>query len=128
MDEVLLTTRLDNDDAIHETFMDEVQKLAANLTGNCVLNAPLGYMLDQRSLACCEFTRFSNHFISLLEFGTANTVCAYNHTKISDSYRVIDFCEDKNLWLEGINGRNLINTMPKNGVPVKWASIKSNFI
>lgn len=125
---VLLTTRLDSDDALHKNFVEEVQKAAKKQKHSCALDAVLGYKLNQLTLDCFEVKCESNHFISLIEFGTSQTAFRCNHMEISNKFPVVSFCADKPLWVEGFHGGNVLNKEPRYGKRVYWDEVKKDFM
>jgi hypothetical protein len=125
---VLLTTRLDNDDMFHKDFVAEVQKEAKGQTKACALNAFSGYNMDQQNLRCYRHSVLANHFLSLLEFGTRRTVYCRHHNDFPEFYPTLNFCTGKPLWVEGVNGENLVNKVKPNGKAIAWRDIRHDFL
>lgn len=123
----LLTTRLDNDDALHCDFVNQVQKIAKRQTAICALNAPCGYNLDQKNLICYPLYKRSNQFISLLEFGTFSTVYCRDHPRIGKEFRTLEFAVNTPMWIQGINGTNIWNRIREKQNPVSWLKVRCYF-
>lgn len=128
LDPVLLTTRIDSDDAFHKDFVKEVQHAARQQKHSCALDAPLGYSLDQNVFECFLYQSHLNHFITLLEYGTSRTVFCTMHSSLGNEFPVVQFCKDKPLWLEGVNGKNISNRLRRSKNVVRWRDVKSNFL
>jgi len=129
IDNILLTTRLDNDDMLHMDFVYETQQVATEQKFTCALDAPLGYNLEQTTLNCYQQYSESNHFLSLLEFGTYETIYCKQHNSIVEKFKIIQFCTQKHLWVEGVNGNNLVNTHKlRNNKKINWNDVEKNFL
>ena len=100
----VITTRLDNDDAICSDFMQSVQNSFTGQAG-IALNFPNGF-------AWCEGKVFdnilrSNPFVSLVENrGSCETVWFYRHTEIGRAAELRQV-EHRGAWLRVIHNRNL---------------------
>jgi hypothetical protein len=126
-DNKLLTTRLDNDDALHADFVNQVQKIAKRQNSICALDAPCGYNLDQKKLICYPLYKKSNQFISLLEFNPFLTVYCREHPHIGKEFRTLNLSENTPMWIQGINDTNIWNRIRDNRNPISWLDIKHNF-
>ncbi|MEP6950691.1 MAG: GlcNAc-transferase family protein [Ginsengibacter sp.] len=125
---VLLTTRIDSDDAFHKDFVKEVQSAAKQQKYSCALDAPLGYSLDQNTLDCFLYKSHRNHFITLLEYGTCRTVFCTMHALMDREFPVVQFCRDKPLWTEGTNGKNISNRLRRSDDVIQWNEVRQNFL
>jgi len=112
-DDVLITTRLDNDDAIHETFIERVQELVKKIgpKGVIGINFPFGYCYKH---GAGDVTRigpdYGTTFISIASYGTGFTVHNLDNTRIP---RKIPTVQDdgKEMWVRIIHDKNLSNYM-----------------
>ncbi len=102
----LISTRLDNDDAICRTFVESVQ---SHFRGQAFefLNFTNGYVWCDGSIRAAQHG--SNPFISLVE-STADysTVYCGNHMELGQQGPVVQIAEPA-AWLQVIHGRNLAN-------------------
>jgi hypothetical protein len=104
--EYLLTTRLDNDDAIHESFVDVVQKQFTRQAGEAI-NITHGYQLYGKK---AYYRRhWGNPFISLIE-RSANpaTVFARNHDELGTIAHIKQI-KDFRGWAQIIHQNNAFN-------------------
>lgn len=104
----LLTTRLDNDDAVCRRFVERVQeKFTANGQTE-FLNFTHGYILQERSLY--QVQEPSNAFITMVEpLGTTlQTVMVGDHTKLSERGPVRQI-DGQPGWVMVVHGRNVMN-------------------
>ncbi|QLA17683.1 glycosyltransferase [Desulfolutivibrio sulfoxidireducens] len=112
--EWLLTTRLDNDDALARNFMHTVQEAARDILaqhqfpGNrCYMNLPNGLQYHKRALYA--FTDPTNAFVSLLEpAASPKTVFWVDHPAIHTKAPVFQI-EAPPLWLQTVHGTNVYN-------------------
>lgn len=112
----LLSTRLDNDDALHENFVRLVQsKIAYRKDEALVIDAPNGYRLDLEKKWVYERYKYCSPFISYLEKlepGTLpKTVLWFpgGHDKAFNYAPVISI--KSRTWLQVIHGDNLTNAI-----------------
>jgi|SRR5690554_3801652 len=109
-DDFIITTRLDNDDAIHQDFVSTVQSLAVE-KHETVIDLRRGYQMNL-SDDIYEFRNFDNNFnpfISLVErLDKCNTVVSKFHTDWSKSNSIIIY-EKSPLWIEIIHKKNIAN-------------------
>lgn len=106
--EYLITTRLDNDDAIHKEFIQRVQDnfIEENFL---FLNFFQGYQLIKNKLY--KFKQNPSHFISLIERYDPNsfkTVYCGSHSQLEKVGKIKNI-KTKRLYLENIHGNNFIN-------------------
>jgi hypothetical protein len=104
----LITSRLDNDDAICRTFVESVQK---NFRGQSFefLNFTNGYILDASEGSLSSGRHASNAFISLVESSAdSSTVYCGNHMEL-DRQGPISQIAHPGGWLQVVHGRNLSN-------------------
>lgn len=102
----LITTRLDNDDAIFKDFVFIIQRHFKNQEFQ-FLNFTNGYLLTSRNLYLHE--HMSNPYISLIEkLQGFKTVWCGEHNKLS-AIGPIEQITCEPAWLTVIHGRNLSN-------------------
>jgi hypothetical protein len=109
---IVITTRLDNDDAIHILFNKEVRAKANGITEATIIKFPNGLLLKNDRLY--EHHYHNNHFLSLAEPLSDNlkTVFCGNHMRITKRYPNISI-EHIPGWLEYIHDRNMKNTLER---------------
>lgn len=109
-DQTVITTRLDNDDAIHKDFIGRIQELSKGKE-RAVIDLIRGYQLniDETPNELRNHFKYYNPFISLLE-STNNfeTVFSRDHYEWSKEDQVIAY-KGERLWLEVVHRRNMIN-------------------
>jgi hypothetical protein len=113
-DKYVITTRIDNDDAIHRDFILEVQRLF-NGQNNCFIQFLYGY---QWNVAYCMLQKFyqlhGNHFSSRIEKVEkgVDTVITVDNTKISEveDVEIVNIADSKKrLWIEVVHEANIAN-------------------
>ena len=102
----LITTRLDNDDAICRTFVESVQR-CFNGQSFEFLNFTNGYVWQEGRIWSARHC--SNPFMSLIE-GTENysTIYCGNHMELSQQGAIVQI-EHPAAWLQIVHTRNLSN-------------------
>ncbi len=118
--ELVITTRMDNDDAIHMDFIKTIQELNNKKAGQ-VIDLRLGYQLDitQNKEDCRLYLNSFNPFISYIE--KANDV----HTVYSKMHKDWSLIQDitvynkKPLWIEVVHENNKLNSVRRN-FPMVW--------
>lgn len=122
-----VTTRLDNDDAIHENFILEVQEIAKTASPLTVVHFPYGLCLDlgKKNRLAQQFHPL-NQFITLVEDikqgeGDLKTVYINPHNKWGDEYIELPARKD-NLWLQVTHHGNMINEF--SGTPAFSTKLK----
>lgn len=102
----VLTTRLDNDDAIGRTFVDTLQR-AFEPSGRYVLNFPHGLILERGRIY--RVTDRSNAFATLVEpADDVRTVWARQHTDLRLLAPLRQLGSEP-MWLQVIHGDNVSN-------------------
>jgi len=118
----IITTRLDNDDAINIRFLEEIF-LAASIGTYEFINAPNGLVKSEHRYYCKSDR--SNAFISASEpVETCRTVYIDQHTRLS-RYAAIKQVPLKYAWLQMIHGDNVANRprgvrVPRGMVDRNW--------
>lgn len=109
-DDFIITSRMDNDDSIHQDFVDTIQNLAIK-KHETVIDLRKGYQLDI-SNNVYEYRNYSNSFnpfISLVESSDKfNTVLSRMHPDWKNSDSII-INEKSPLWIEVIHKKNKLN-------------------
>jgi hypothetical protein len=118
----LITTRLDNDDAICRTFVESVQRRFLGQSFE-FLNFTNGYVWSQGRVWSARHA--SNPFISLVE-STADysTVYCGNHMELHEQGQVVQIAEPAG-WLQVVHERNLSNRVW--GTPRPDAELTAEF-
>lgn len=124
----VLTTRLDNDDALHKDFMKWVQEAETFKDRDTVMHFPKGLFLElgsQTKLGAAIYPL--NQFISLREKLTGKPVTALGkaHDRWDESYH-IQALPNKDAWLQICHSHNMINSFK--GVPVFSSRLDPFFI
>lgn len=113
----IITTRLDNDDALNENYMGLVQQLF-NGQDNTYFNFTQGLVFDVRRKRLRRWRHNSNPFLSLVEKLDDNfrTVLKGKHGHVKKLGSVVQVKKDR-MWLQVIHNRNVSNGFK--GTPVK---------
>lgn len=111
---IIVTTRLDNDDLLHENFVQVVQSfIKTNGIRSGVIDIPAGYCLKIKpEPLLSQSTQFSNPFITYIEPYTSTnkllTVMDRPHYKWVYSAKTF-FIEKRRLWMQMIHEKNAFN-------------------
>ena len=112
-DEYVLTTRLDNDDAIHIEMIETLQSCFPKK--NCYINFPYGYLYDTRDEKTYLLRRNNTHFVTRIEStkGDFRTVMQGNHIHIDQLAPVYNVKTDKinPKWIEVVHNANVLNAI-----------------
>ena len=110
---VIITSRVDNDDALHCEFIQEVQAIAKSSESNdFIINFDFGYQLITKMNFLFRIKHPSNHFLTRIETDIKNfkTVMDFNHMKASVHAKIEHVAMPKKpMWLEIIHERNVSN-------------------
>ncbi|MDR2980585.1 MAG: putative rhamnosyl transferase [Bacteroidales bacterium] len=116
---VLVTTYLDNDDAISCDYIDEVQKIANEVLSNTYISFKYGLQYFVQLNIATQVRYDNNHFISFVENcsnrDTIKTVFGYGSHYYIDQYRdahvlYIDLKDEKKeKWIEIVHDNNVDN-------------------
>lgn len=125
-DDLIITTRLDNDDIIHRNFIDTIQTTFPS-EHNTVIDLQNGYqmLLTNKKIRIKEDVFYGNQFISYVEKVSANiqTVMSREHREWRRHENYLHY-KEKRLWIEVVHSKNLVNTMRNNGK--RLSSLKSS--
>lgn len=119
-DRFVITSRIDNDDAFHESMIQDVQSLFKE-KHNYFISSTYGLQYDVKKKVIARMHHENNHFISRVESLSEGieTVIFANHSNISKMAEVVYINEKKKpLWLEIIHGSNLINDLYVSSQPL----------
>ena len=110
----IITTRLDNDDAIHRDFIKNIQNTCVDDVDKILLDFPMGLCLDISGDAKLSNFRFpKNQFISLLENmkdgELPKFVFSKFHHELDEVYPIKNLLQ-KDQWLQVVHEDNLVNT------------------
>lgn len=110
----VLTTYLDNDDALNIHFIEDLQRRAADLSDGTFIYYRDGYQLftDHHYLMRIHYPR--NHFASVVEDGnpaTLKTIYGYGSHYYIDQIKgaKIEYVKDMPMWCEVIHDKNMGN-------------------
>jgi len=111
--EFILTTRFDNDDAIHLSFVDAVQKYFLKHQEETILNYPNGLQYIPQYNVLKNTTYPKSHFSTLIMKKTKDlkTALSFSHTELPNSFKTIFLKPKKRMWLEIIHSHNVVNTV-----------------
>ncbi|MGE3314272.1 MAG: glycosyltransferase [Planctomycetaceae bacterium] len=122
----VLTSRLDNDDALARSYIAKVQEVAYSITEpKAFISIRLGYTCDHGRAYCSEYV--PNAFFSLLEpFEEMSTGYAYNHHDIAKHapVRVIDGYRG---WMQVVHDANHANVGPSCAFRVRRSTLRNEF-
>lgn len=114
--DVLITTRLDSDDAIHARYAEAIQARASDFVGSrresWLLNFPRGFTLDRATGILYFAWSPRSHFHSLFERDPAatSTVLAGNHSNFHEQHPT-DQDDSLAAWVQVIHGGNVKNSL-----------------
>lgn len=113
----VITTRIDNDDLVHETFIEKMQREGSRYKAGKemkFLSFVNGLQYDKRDGQILKFDYPDNHFISLFTSSSklGNHVLQYNHALIAkENIELMYERTDIPLWVEVIHGNNVSNAL-----------------
>jgi len=122
----IITTRIDNDDCIHQNFISEIQQKFDSQPYQ-VIDIINGYSLQIKpNFMLGKKDHIFNPFISLIEKNTdPKTVWSNDHTMWKNERRVTQI-KNKRLWMSIIHEKNKVNEF--NGYAnIDWLAIKDGF-
>jgi hypothetical protein len=123
----LLTSRLDNDDAIHPDYMNIVQE-AFQDQGFEFLEMPCGFKLDETRHELYSTRYRSGPFLSLVErlAGSPKTVYCCNHTRTPE-FGPLRELNLEPAWLQIVHTHNLVNRIEHGLTRVSLSRLKVDF-
>ena len=107
--EYILTTRLDNDDALHKFFVKSLQQVQINKTK--ILEFPTGLTLNIENLELRKYSSRNNPFISLLEKvkNQENILGIYSREHGNWEGFNAEIVSNKPYWMQVIHKKNIYN-------------------
>jgi hypothetical protein len=121
----IITTRLDNDDALSRDYVALSQTLALTHVGR-YLNFPTGAQLDWRTGRVSRIEHRSSPFLSRVE-GSTHFGTVWEHSHVApELLDIMVQIPAPPMWLQGIHGRNVSNPL-KNGAPLTPETVMSLF-
>lgn len=119
----IITTRLDNDDAVARDFLSRVRQQAARLPDGSVINFTNGVALRHGRLYAASDT--SNPFTSLVEQSEgAQTIWSAKHRDLERLWNLAQV-SDASCWLQVVHGENVANRIK--GARLSDAEVLANF-
>lgn len=113
----IITSRLDNDDALGRNYIEKVQDYALTTNEDTVLYFPNGLVLDVfNEYKLAEIFYPNNQFLTLIEEykpESLKTVYFKEHNNWKSDHLVLAF-PDKNLWLQIVHSSNMLNKFSGN--------------
>lgn len=114
----VITTRIDNDDIMHRTFIEKCKKAFEKVKGTSVLTYVNGYQYDSRNDIIINYDFVNNHFLSLYVPAEEEVdhIFMYNHVRIDDSieekarHKIVERTSIP-LWVEVITETNCVNDL-----------------
>ncbi|MFR0774721.1 MAG: glycosyltransferase [Alistipes finegoldii] len=107
----LITTNLDNDDALAADAVELLQREIRFSSGKRIYSLLYGYQYftDRRFALKMRYT--NNHFLTLVEPFDAHseTIVSYRHTKAIRQQPTVYLATDKGKWLEIVHEDNVSN-------------------
>lgn len=107
-EDLIVTTRLDNDDALSSDFVHRVQAAAVDAPAQTVLNFTQGIAMRNGRLYTAS--DHSNPFTSLVErdLPTMETIWAKSHHELGEKWTIVQV-PSQPLWLQVVHGENVTN-------------------
>ena len=106
-----ITSRLDNDDMVADTYVEQIQKYIDNQHNleTCFLSFPRGQKLDLFNGKRYDFLYKQNHFLSM--WGPQSTnVFQYDHSSIDNSgVDIVVLESEEAMWTEIVHSTNVAN-------------------
>ena len=109
----IITTRVDNDDIVHKSFIGSIKKELSESKEAAILSFVNGLQYDSRSGDIMKYHYANNHFLSLYVPDTKgkNHILLYNHDKIDNcQINKVERNTTIPLWVEMITETNFSNT------------------
>ncbi|MFC4652862.1 glycosyltransferase [Lactococcus nasutitermitis] len=109
----LVTSRLDNDDALSLNYIQLIQNNIENNGKTELLVFPNGIQFDLKKRVMTRYYFPNNHFSTLIcdQNNKLETILGYNHMEIVNHFEVRFLSEEIPMWLELVHGGNILNRM-----------------
>ncbi len=127
--DILVTTRIDNDDAFRDDALQVVRNQLEGLDEDLCINMRFGYSYDVSTDQAEVFSQKYNPFSSLIEYRKPQgfiTILGSDHGKIHHLAKVKQI-KSGPYWMMVVHDRNVANRMPgeyKNYSLWKWRRLK----
>lgn len=110
---IIVTSRLDNDDAIHKDMMRLVRNHAEKVNGDRIMSFLYGYQYIVRLNLLVRVKYRNNHYLSRVEPAAGfRTVMDFAHTRASKCGGVDILGEGKkSFWIEVVHDCNVVNSL-----------------
>lgn len=110
----VLTTYLDNDDALNIGFIEDIQKRAASVSDGTFINYNDGFQYYVEDQYLMQIHYPTNHFVSVVEKGepaTLKGIFGYGGHSYIEKIKGVKIEHVKNLpmWCEVVHEKNMIN-------------------
>lgn len=110
--EISITSRIDNDDAIAISYIEEIQKIAKEQYSEkyaVIFND--GFQYNEKDCIVSRYHFPKNHFSSLIEIASepSNIIIDFGHMNIDDYLPIRDINTPNPMWLEVIHSNNVSN-------------------
>ena len=110
----VLTTYLDNDDALHVQFVEDIQQRVATVSDGTFINYDDGYQYYTEDKFLMRVHYPTNHFVSVVESGNSATlkgIFGYgSHAAIDEIKNVkIECVKGQRMWCEVVHEKNIMN-------------------
>ena len=103
----VVTTRLDNDDAVARDYLARVRQMAASVDDGTAINFPVGLALRDDRLFTARDE--SNPFVSVVEAARdLRTVWSAPHRNLGAEWNLVQV-ETEPCWLQVVHGENVAN-------------------
>ena len=120
----VVTTRLDNDDAVSIDFLERIRTHASESVDGTVLNFPDGVALRKGFPHTARDK--SNPFASLVDSRErGNVIWAVNHRLLTQRFTVRQI-EGERVWMQVVHGENVSNRLKGRLIPA--APVRANFV
>ena len=109
----VITTRIDNDDAVHVSFIQRIKENCFGAENNTVISFVNGIQYQIKTREILNYHYVNNHFLSLYVRGGREHIMLYNHAFIDTNENIIlkKVESDIPLWVEIITTNNYSNAM-----------------
>ena len=114
--EVIITTRIDNDDAINVDYVSWIRETTWRLLSEnegipFIITCPNGYLYNVAANTVHKRYCEPNHFLSFVENPKdMRSVFGFRHTLIDEQGMLVAVVENKFAWLEVVHDTNVINS------------------
>jgi len=106
----VITTRMDNDDAIHRDFVANIHGWFRRKEKTGVLTYPTGWILNDKKQTLHHVRYIKNPFTSLVEKcdRKVRTILFNRHTEVINYYK-LHVLHHEHMWCQVVHGDNLAN-------------------